>query len=152
MISIERTFDTDLVRSIMSNAELLKRSGGSDVSIYDPENQPDFFYLTPMRDGVVIGVALFYNLNNAFCYQAHVNYLPDYWGTWLVGYTKEALKYMFNNTQCMKVMAFVPDYYPEVLKHTLRAGFTIEGYLRNSTISNGLLDNQSLVSIEKCQI
>ena len=150
---IERTFDTKLVRSIIGNAELFKRSGciesGINLQFYDPANQPELIYLTPIRKGVVIGVTVFHAFNNVFCYQAHINYLPKYWGTWLVGYTKEAIDYMFSNTICTKIVAFVPDYYPEVLKHTTRVGFKVEGYLTNSTISNGKLDNQTLISIEK---
>ena len=150
---IERTFDTALVRSIIGNTELFKRSGCTESKVnlkfYDPENQPELIYLTPIRKGVVIGVTVFHVFNNSFCYQGHINYLPEYWGTWLVGYTKEAINFMFNNTECTKIIAFAPDYYPEVLRHTLRVGFTVEGYLKNSTLSNGKLDNQTLISIEK---
>lgn len=146
---IERTFDTELVRSILGEEKLFKRTGICELESFDPKNQPELIYLIPKRKGVIIGVTVFHMFNNNFCYQGHVNYLPEFWGSWLVGYTKEAVKFMFDNTDCTKVVAFAPDYYPEVLQHTLRVGFKVEGYLKNSTLSNGVLDNQTLISIEK---
>jgi len=149
MVNIKRTFDTKLVRSIIGETELFKRSGDAAIEMYDPENQPELIYLTPMRAGEVIGITVFHVFNNMFCYQGHMNYLPQYWGTWLIGHTKDAINWMFDNTECTKIVAFAPDYYPEVLKHTMRVGFEVEGYLKNSTMSNGKLDNMTLVSIEK---
>jgi len=147
---VDRTYDTALVRSILSNNELIERSGSNDLSIYDPENQPDIIYLLPKSGETVIGVIIIHAFNNQICCQIHVNYLPKYWGMGLTEYSNLAVSWIFSNTDFTKVIAFAPDAYPEVFKHCEKCGLKKEGYLINSVMSKGKLDNQSIMSIEKC--
>ena len=42
---VERTRDTELVRSILSHPELFKRSNLANLDQLDPENQTDIIYL-----------------------------------------------------------------------------------------------------------
>ena len=146
---IERTYDTSLVRSILSN-ETLRERGGKYVPLesYDPENQKELIYLLAKEDEV-LGVILYHVFNHPICYQIHVNYLPQFWGSGLIKYTNEAIDWIFTNTNCLKVIALIPDSYPEVLKHAEKAGLQLEGYLRHSTMVNNQLDNQVLMSIDK---
>ena len=146
---IERTFDTELVRSIIGDKELFRRTGDESINWYDPENQDDNYYLSVIRDNDVIGIILFHVTISPFCYQGHVNYLPKYWGSGLAEYTKEAIQWMFDNTNCIKVVAYAPDYYPEVLKHAIKSGLKIQGYLTNSTMIDGKLDSQTILGVEK---
>ncbi len=147
---IERTFDAGVVHSIIGNKELYKRSGGSvPLDVFNPENQKDIYYLTASIEGVVMGLIVFHIFNHPICYQGHINYFPKYWGMQLEEHTKEAIQWMFDNTECRKIMALVPDHFPEVLVHAKRAGMKKEGYLINSIISNGKIDSQTLLGVEK---
>jgi len=64
-------------------------------------------------------------------------------------YTTKAIEWIFENTDFIKIVALVPDYYAIVLKHALAAGMKKEGYLTNAVISNGKPDNMTLLGIEK---
>jgi hypothetical protein len=152
-IEIERTFDTELVRSIMNDEELLKRSGDNLMAeVYDPDKQRDIYYLLPKYKGKPLGVLVCHVFISTICYQGHVNYLPKYWGKNLEIFTREAIKWMFENTDCRKLVSLAPDSYPEVLKHAVKCGLKKEGYLKNSVLSNGQLDNQTILGIEKWQL
>lgn len=147
---IKRTYDTELVRSILNNEELRERGGKYvPVEAYDPENQKELIYLAIENKDEVIGITMFHIFNHPICYQIHVNYLPEYWGTGLVQYTIDSIKWIFENTECKKVVAIIPDSYPEVTKHAEKVGLEAEGYLRNSIMVNDKLDNQVIMGISK---
>ena len=146
---VERTYNTDLVRSILSNKRLSMRITDIPIEAFDPANQENLYYLVCKREQTAIGLVVFHTFNSSACCQGHVNYLPEYWGEDLHEYTKQAIQWMFDNTDFIKIVALIPDYYPVVLKHALAAGMRKEGYLTNSVISNGKVDNMTLVGIDK---
>lgn len=148
---VERTRDTELVRSILSHPELFKRSNLANLDQLDPENQTDIIYLLVKNNNDIVGLSIVHTFNNSICCQIHVNYFPEYWGNGLADYSNLTLDWIFDNTDYQKVVAFAPDYYPQVKKHCEACGLKLEGYLLNSVLSDGKLDNQSIMSIEKCQ-
>jgi len=150
---IQRTFDTDLVRAILSDPELKKRAGdGIEVDIFDPDKQRHIYYLLVADDNIeIIGLLVFHVLNNPIMYEGHLNYLPEHWGLSLEKYTIEGCQWMFNHTDCQKIIGFAPDYYPEVKRHALKAGFIEEGYLSQSIMYNNKLTNQTIMGVAKCQ-
>ena len=146
---VERTYDTELVRLILSTTRLRMRISDVPVEAFDPENQHDIHYLVCRNGETVKGLVVFHTFNSFACCQGHVNYLPQYWGEPLYEYTKIAIEWMFDNTDYIKIVALIPDYYRFVLKHALAAGMKKEGYIANSVISNGKVDNMTLVGIDK---
>ena len=148
-IKVERTYDTKLVRSILANKRLKMRILDAPIEAFDPASQENLYYLVCKRGETAIGIVVFHAFNSLACCQGHVNYLPKYWGEDLHEYTKQAIKWMFENTDFIKIVALIPDYYAVVLKHALAAGMKKEGYLTNAVISNGKVDNMTLVGIEK---
>jgi RimJ/RimL family protein N-acetyltransferase len=147
---VERTFDTGLVRSIFSSRRLKLRITDATVEDFDPENQKNLYYLSCIRDGVVVGIVLFHPFNTMACCQGHINYLQEHWGSNLEECTKKAITWMFENTGFIKIVALIPDYYPLVLKHAIASGMRKEGYIENSVICNGKVGNMTLVGIDKC--
>jgi len=147
---IRRTFDTGLVRRILSDKEIHERIGSAvPIEAYNPETQEEIYYLSVEDEGSIIGLVVFHIFNHPVCFQGHVNYLPEYWGNGLDRHTGEAIRWMFENTDCRKVVALIPDDYPEILVHAKRAGMNKEGYLTNSIICNGVLQGQTMIGIEK---
>jgi len=146
---VERTFDTDLIRSIISTPRLKARIGDATVEDFDPQNQENLYYISCVLDGSVVGFVLFHPFNSLACCQGHINFLPKFWGGALHELTRMAIDWMFEHTQFIKIVALIPDYYPLVLKHALAAGMKKEGYLINSVISNGKPDNMTLVGVDK---
>jgi hypothetical protein len=149
---IERTFDTQLVREILSDEELRKRGGKYiPVEAYDPENQQELIYLLVKDEDKVLGVILYHVFNHPICFQAHVNYLPKYWGSGLIKYTLESVDWIYSNTDCQKIVALIPEAYPEVIKHAQKAGLKIEGNIEKSIMVNDKLDNQVIMGGSKWQ-
>jgi len=147
---IERTYDTELVQSILSDSQLNKRKGDFvNIEDFDPENQKHIVYLAVSTETEVLGITVFHVFDNPIMYQGHLNYLPKFWGLGLERYTIEACKWMFDNTDCQKIIGLAPDFYPEVKKHALKCGFIEEGVMKNSTIYNNKLDNQSIMGLCK---
>lgn len=145
---IERTYDTPLVQKILSHPTLLRRSGSKTEMVFDPELQRDLYYLLAIEGEEILGLIVFHQQNPG-CYQGHVNYRPMYWGHKLEKYTKEAIEWMFVNTDCEKIFAFVPDRYPEVKKHSIAAGMKVEGTLEQSYRVGEKVYSQSLMGISK---
>jgi RimJ/RimL family protein N-acetyltransferase len=148
---IDRTYDTELVRSILSDSELLKRAGGLPVETYDPANQQDIIYLIPKIDDNPIGVTVLHYFSSPICFQIHVNYKPEFWGHKLNRFSDMALQWVWENTDIEKVIAFAPDCYPEVKKHAERSGMVAEGLLTNATKHNGKLIDQHIMGVSKWQ-
>ncbi len=145
---IQRTFNTALVQKIMREPELLSRSGSKTADIYDPKNQEHIYYLLALEQKEVKGVLILHKQNN-ICYQGHVNYRTMYWGEGLERHTKEGIEWMFLNTDCKKIISFAPSNYPEVEKHCIAAGMVKEGELQNSTYSEGVMYNDSIMGVQK---
>ena len=148
---IERTYDTGLVRSILSEPELLKRAGGLPVDIYDPANQSDIIYLLPQIEHDPVGVTVLHYFSSPICLQIHVNYKSDMWGKNLNRFSDMALDWVWNNTDAVKVVAFAPDCYPEVKAHAEKSGMKSEGYLKNATRYDGELINQHIMGVSRCR-
>jgi len=151
-IKIERTYDSDLVRFVLSDEELLFRSGADDLNVFDPENQEGIIYLSVYLGDEIIGVNVFHPFNNFVCAQGHVNYLPKFWGSGLEEYTKESISWIFNNTDYQKIVCFAPEYYPEVEKHAALCGLKVDCTLNKSSIFKGNLMDQKLMSINKVEL
>ena len=134
----------------MGDAELHNRAGKYvEADKYDPENQREIYYLLASSNDTPVGVLVYHVIDNPIMYQGHLNYLPKFWGTGLEKHTIEACRWMFNNTDCQKIIGFAPDHYPEVLKHAIKCGFRKEGYLSNSVLSDGNPDNQTIMGLSK---
>lgn len=148
---IERTYDTELVRHILSDPILNSRvTQDGDVSMFDPANQPDLIYLLATGDdGEAVGFYCLHVVNSPICYQIHANMLTKYWGTGLHGYSAQAFKWMFDNTNAEKIIAFCPNIYPEVKQHAAKAGMIEEGYLTNSTSCGGKLCDNHIMGISR---
>lgn len=150
--AVERTFDTALVRSVISNPKLRAASYGAQVEAFDPKTQPEIYYLACYRGEDVIGLVIFHTFNSLDSCQGHICYLPEYWGTHLFHITTLAMRWIFDNTRFIKIVALIPDRYPLVLKHALHAGMKKEGYIVNSVISDGKPDNMTLLGIDKWSV
>lgn len=145
---ITRTFDSQLVQKVLGHPTLKRRSDIKNLGIFDPENQKDLYYLIVSEGNEVLGLLVFHPQNRG-CYQGHVNYLPRYWGSGLEKYTKEAIEWMFTNADCEKIFAFIPDKFPEIKKHSIKAGMVEEGLLTNSYRVGDDLYSQTIMGISK---
>lgn len=150
---IERTYDTELVRDMLSDPVLNKRvTQDGDVSMFDPENQKDLIFLLAINDaGQSLGFYVVHIINSPICYQLHANFLPKYWGTGLHKYSTQAFRWMFEHTNAEKIVAFCPEIYPEVIQHAVNAGMIKEGVLTKSSIYDDKLCDNHIMAITRAR-
>lgn len=148
--TITRTFDTQLVREILSDPKLNKRvTRDGDVMMFDPENQRELYYLLATDGDETIGFVLYHMFNSPICFQLHLNYLSKYWGSNLDKYTKKSVDWMLENTDARKLIALCPTIYPTVKAHISKSGFTEEGILKDSSIFNNKICDNAIMGLSK---
>jgi RimJ/RimL family protein N-acetyltransferase len=59
------------------------------------------------------------------------------------------LDWLFANTPCQKLIAFIPEKNQKMLALALKSGLKKEGFIENSFLSGGVLHGQNLLGITK---
>lgn len=62
---------------------------------------------------------------------------------------RDALLWVFNNTDCMKVYAHVSSTFKNVCRFTESMGFVVEGVLTKSLLRDGALLDQTIYGLTK---
>lgn len=156
-VVIYRTHDMDLVKRLGSHPDIYAAIGddGSPHNSADwhPRDSSQKYYLIPWLisltdDPKPMGCIVFYVINHVL-YEGHIFLLPEYQHQISVSIGHKALNWIFNNTPCKKVIAFVPVTMPHLLKLVIKTGFIQEGFLKNSCSSDGKLIDQYIYTIGK---
>lgn len=108
---------------------------------------PGVHVLTTNEYSVFLGVPVV----NTIVYDYHVNILPEGRGKIAVESNIQAVDYLFHETECQKLISFIPELYPNVLKFALANGEVEEGLLHKSFLKNGKLYNIHVLGITKEQ-
>lgn len=109
MITIERTYDLELVRRFMTNPrvyECLIDDGCGPASEFRPSDSPAVIYALVIDDGRAAGVFMFVPENTITC-QVHTCLDPSMWGR-SVEAAKEAAKWIWSNTGFLRINTQVP--------------------------------------------
>jgi len=86
---------------------------------------------------------------NSVTYEAHTNILPSGRGVEAIGAGKGALKWMFKNTPCQKVITWVPVFNRMASIFARMCGLKREGNATKSYLKDGELHDQILLGITK---
>lgn len=145
---LERTHDTELIKSIVSEMWDCVCEDGHDLETFDPK--PDANCWVKLDD---IGL---YNLHphNSSTLEIHAFILPEYRKDKSEESGKEILKWMLEKSpvQYQKVIAQVPFLYPNVKEFCMKNGFQVEGVNRLSHKKDGVLHDQWLLGITREEI
>jgi len=102
-------------------------------------------YVLAYKDyGIVLSTPI-----NGTLFDTHITMLPEHRGKEAVEASDEFKKYLFNETTCEKIMAIIPDIFPNVMNFVERIGFELEGILTKSIKKNGKLIDQFVFGLEK---
>jgi len=146
--------DVDGVNSLMRDPDIYPHV--TDDSCPRPEDfdasdmlKSDDIYALGWRDnGSIPGLLILYALNG-ITYQGHICMSKECRGREAVENSLKAKDWMFENTNCRKIVAFVPDH-RKVVKVIVKAiGFEREGKLKNSFLKDGTLIDEVIYGIEK---
>lgn len=119
----------------------------NEEEYYDPTahiKNPSVYFLMP-EDGTLFT----YYPMNLITYRVHVQALPESRGEMFMEAARQATFYMFGNTQCRKIVGFVPTKNEAVLKFAMKFGFNIVGTLKNSVLYKGKEYDQIIIDITK---
>lgn len=85
---------------------------------------------------------------NSTTYQIHTCLLPSMWGRSAEA-ANLAVRWVFENTPCKKIITLVPTNNPLALRLAKRCGFEIEGVVTKSIQKDGVLLDQTLLGISE---
>ena len=86
---------------------------------------------------------------NTVTYEIHTCVSPEHRGQQAVSVGKETLQWMFNSTDCKKIVAIIPTFNKQAIVFVLMLGMEKEGMVRKSFLKNGTLWDQCILGIEK---
>ena len=92
---------------------------------------------------------LVFSKKNAITYEVHTALLPEARGKGSESIGIACCEWMFENTDCTKIISWVPTYNESALKYSLKCGLRIEGLVESSFRKGGKLYGQHLVGREK---
>lgn len=152
MIQIKPLDNKELILSTLRNKHIYKHL--TDDSC--PQN-PDSFcivsdlllYLGVYQDDEYMGLFVIHR-HNYILYEVHTCLLPVAWGS-SVDYAKSCISWMFQNTDCKRLITNVPDGNTLAIRLAQKSGMDIFGYNPSSFLKNGQLIGQTILGVSKCQ-
>lgn len=149
-MKIERTFDQDLIRSIITHPKIYPFASDDSspkADEFQPSVQDSIYYLTPVEDRIM-GCFMMVPAN-AITFEVHTCILPEYWGTKAAEAAKLCAAWMFHNTPCRKIITHVPAYNRLAYRFAKQAGMTEEGLIKDSFLKDGRVYDQHLLGLAK---
>lgn len=150
----ERTYDDELVRSLITRNDIWATiaEDGQDIDDFTPNCESDCWLL--MTEGSnVIGL---YNLHphNSCTLEIHAHVMPECRKMHSDETGRLALQWIIDNAPSMyqKIIAQVPEIYPNVRAFCEKNGFVLEGTNRQSYRKNGIIMDQWLLGITRQEI
>ncbi len=153
MIEVTRTYDAELIKSILFDPDLWDAiaEDGQKKDEFEPVVN-DECWLLMTHDETVI--ALYnYHTKNAITVEIHAHVLPGHRKKFSKATGEAALRWLIvTNPQYQKVVAQIPHIYQNVLDFACSFGFMIEGINRLSYLKNGEIVDQWMLGITREEI
>lgn len=134
---VEQVFDKDRIAKVLKDPEIFDRIAEDGILSSDYQIPDDAIYVMN-EDSTAL---MIYHHHNSVTLECHVQVLKDYRDI-AMDFGKSALQWAWDNTKASKIVAQIPEIYPDVLKFALKNGFEIEGINESSYIKNGELYDQ----------
>jgi hypothetical protein len=135
---ISETKDTDKIKHIFCDPEIYERiSDDSSPALedFEPATPNDgIYYLTDENN---IGL-VFFHWKNGITLEGHIQILKEHRDQ-SMEFGKNALEWVWANTEALKIVVSIPELYRDVLKFVGKHDFVVEGiseksYMKNSTL------------------
>lgn len=152
---IERTYDSDLVRAVLSHpaiAPFIVDDKSPDPDWADVVCNPALYFLRPMTaDRVGMGLFVLHPVNGVTL-EIHTAILPEHRGRAAYQAAKLLLQWVVENTTAQKLITHVPAFNTAALRYAQAAGMVIEGCNRASFLKDSVLYDQHLLGITRREI
>jgi RimJ/RimL family protein N-acetyltransferase len=142
---IERTTDLAKIIKVLKNPEIFERISEDGVSIDNwLPSLDDAIFLTDKEN---IGLMIYHEINS-ITIECHVQVLPEHRGKALE-FGKSAIDWAWENTKATKIVAQIPEIYPDVIRFAYKNGFSFEGINKDSYLKNGKVHSQYYLGLIK---
>lgn len=152
-ISIEQIWDEELIYSILKEPRIWKTISNdgqtSDKFVIDVDAK-DYYFLAVARANICIGIYILHPFNDCTL-EIHANILSEYRKECATESGEKILEWFDKNApkKYQKLVARVPQVYPEVYHFTLNRGFCDEGRLIKGCRKNGKLCDLHILGLER---
>lgn len=143
---IERTRDMALVKRVMGHPKVYDKVSDDlcpSAEDYSPVDSDHLYYLAVYDNERFCGIVFLHPVN-FFLYQGHIALLPDCLGVGTQA-IEMACDWMKKNTECLKIIAFIPVNNRLAFSAVSAAGFKEACILENSIKVDGKVINQHLM-------
>lgn len=143
---IQPTNDAEFIKLVATNPQVWPFISDDNSNMANFEMKDSILYLAASEGDELLGYFAL-SVINSICYEIHTVMLPSAWGR-VLKYAKEVLVWVFTNTDCKKVITFVPENNQKALSLAERSGMKREGFLEKSFLKNGELLGQYILGAE----
>jgi len=141
MVTVERTQDYELIRQIMTHPRIypsITDDFSPPAEAFQPVEHHGLLYLLMKDEEGPLGIGLLVPENGVEM-RVHHYFLPRAWGSKAEEAARQALKYLWTHTGCMRVIGKTPAYNRLALRFACRLGMRYIGVDRDSVQKNGRL-------------
>lgn len=148
-MTIERTFDYELLKHLATADERLYETLGDDwappIAEYQgPPRTNEVTYLLASDDAGILGFFMFVP-RSAICWEMHT--VMPLFGARAIEAMKEACAWVFANTQCVRIVTFVPEHNEVAQRFARQAGLKAWGRNKKSYQKGGVLQDEIWLGI-----
>ena len=151
-MKFEISTDVELIRKIATSPWIyphISDDFSPNAEDWQPPIGSAFVYLIVYDEQELLGMWTLYK-QNAICWEIHTCLLPNAWGKRARVAGKEVIDWIFENTDCLRIVTNVPDYNRLAFKYAIECGLIRYGLNPASYMKDGKLHNQILLGISKC--
>lgn len=147
---ISRIRDPESIKAVVKLPSLWA-TVAEDGSGYDSW-EPDLneCWLKAEDENGLIGLFNYHQFTG-FCAQVHPMILTDRRGSESIKAGIESLRWVFENTDCMKVLALVPVIYRNVKLYAMKCGLTNEAKISSIYTKNGKIHDMWVLGITRSE-
>jgi len=152
-VTFERTRDYALVKSIITHPAVYPYVS-DDYSPAPKDFKPfehDALWYVLVKDGEELLGLWMFSPESEICWKVHTCLLPNAYGERAKLAAKQMAKWIWDHTACLRIVTDVPEYNRLAYHFAKKAGMTEYGRNPKSYMKSGILYDQILLGVSKCQ-
>jgi hypothetical protein len=144
----ERTADKDLIKRILTTDGIWEMITDHGMKKEDYEPDESWLYVVGKVEEKEIGIVLVHATPDGFN-KCHVQIVPEYRKEHSKEFGIKGMEWLWGNTDYEKLVATIPEIYPNVVRYALNQGFKLMGKMKRGYENNGIICDKLLLAIER---
>ena len=153
-MTFARTFDMELVRTIMTHPEIypwISDDGCPPAEEFQPQEHSAIWYVQAMDASETLGIFVL-SPQGVACWEFHTVLLPSAWGKCAVAAMKAMFEWVWTNTPCRRLITNVPVNNRRARWIARAVGLTQFGLNPGSFLKDNVLYDQMLFGLSKPEV